>query len=169
MNSYSTIFDIDIMICCLPLYSRRKRAAPSFPASISCFFFTYLVTTCLLTRPYFLVVQPILHSLNGLNCPWTFPILSLNDALPYFTYIETGGVGRSPTTDSRENSQENREVDLPVGTLEKMKDLMISIEKAAAMLETGLRSGDIYSTNAEDYLDIDLKNSANNDENNLDQ
>lgn len=78
-------------------------------------------------------------------------------------------MGRSPTTDSRENSQENKEVDLPVGTLEKMKDLMISIEKAAAMLETGLRSGDIYSTNAEDYLDIDLKNSANNGESNLDQ
>ena len=51
-----------------------------------------------------------------------------------------------------------------------MKDLMISIEKAAAMLETGLRSGDIYSTNAEDYLDVDLKDLKNDnvDGNNLD-
>lgn len=47
---------------------------------------------------------------------------------------------------------------------------MISIEKAAAMLETGLRSGDIYSTNAEDYLDLDLKDLKNDnvDGNNLD-
>ena len=59
-------------------------------------------------------------------------------------------------------------MDLPVGTLEKMKDLMISIEKAAAMLETGLRSGDIYSTNAEDYLDMDLKDLKSNVENNSD-
>lgn len=84
--------------------------------------------------------------------------------------IETGGVGRSPTVSPQENSPENKEVDLPIGTLEKMKDLMISIEKAAAMLETGLRSGDIYSTNAEDYLDVDLKDLKNDnvDGNNLD-
>jgi hypothetical protein len=67
----------------------------------------------------------------------------------------TGGVGRSPTKDGAK--QDDNEVDLPVGTLEKMKDLMISVEKAAAMLETGLRDDDIYSTNAEDYLDVDLK------------
>lgn len=35
-----------------------------------------------------------------------------------------------------------------------MRDLMISVEKAAALLETGLKNDDIYSTNAEDYLDI---------------
>ena len=34
---------------------------------------------------------------------------------------------------------------------------MISVERAAALLETGLRNDDIYSTNAEDYVDIDLK------------
>ena len=38
-----------------------------------------------------------------------------------------------------------------------MRDLMISVERAAALLETGLRNDDIYSTNAEDYVDIDLK------------
>ena len=78
---------------------------------------------------------------------------------------ETGGVGRSPTRDEKNgNSKENKDVDLPVGTLEKMKDLMISVEKAAAMLETGLKNDDIFSTNAEDYLDVDLKNKFNKDE-----
>ena len=73
-------------------------------------------------------------------------------------WTETGGVGRSPTRDdNNENSKENKDVDLPVGTLEKMKDLMISVEKAAAMLETGLKNDDIYSTNADDYVDIDYK------------
>jgi hypothetical protein len=74
----------------------------------------------------------------------------------------TGGVGRSATKDG--SKQDDNEVDLPVGTLEKMKDLMISVEKAAAMLETGLKDDDIYSTNAEDYLDVDLKTLSNKEE-----
>lgn len=47
--------------------------------------------------------------------------------------IETGGVGRSFIT----GEEDSKDVDLPIGTLEKMRDLMISVEKAAAMLETG--------------------------------
>ena len=42
---------------------------------------------------------------------------------------------------------------------------MISVEKAASLLETGLRNDDIYSTNAEDYIDIDIKELKNKSEN----
>ena len=110
-----------------------------------------------------LTVKPSIHIL--------LTFLHYLTTLQHFNIlIETGGVGRSPTISPQENSPENKEVDLPIGTLEKMKDLMISIEKAAAMLETGLRSGDIYSTNAEDYLDVDLRDLKNDnvDGNNLD-
>ena len=61
--------------------------------------------------------------------------------------------------------EDSEEMEVPVGTLEKMRDLMISVEKAASLLETGLRNDDIYSTNAEDYIDIDIKELKNKSEN----
>ena len=83
-------------------------------------------------------------------------LLYFNACFSSFYFIAaTGGVGRSPLVKEEE---ESKDVDLPIGTLEKMRDLMISVEKAASLLETGLRHDDIYSTNAEDYADVDKKN-----------
>ena len=42
---------------------------------------------------------------------------------------------------------------VPIGTLAKMKDILISLEKVRSILVTGLNlESDLYSTNPEDYM-----------------
>jgi hypothetical protein len=64
------------------------------------------------------------------------------------------------TLDTRPNAQKKAEV--PVGTIEKMKDILVSIDRVAAMLRTGLKGDgeDLYSTRPEDYLDLGVDSDA---------
>lgn len=56
--------------------------------------------------------------------------------------------------DSKVSKKKKKKTELPVGTLEKMKDIQKDVEQIRNMLKTGLKNEDYYSTLPEDYSPI---------------
>lgn len=48
---------------------------------------------------------------------------------------------------------EDVKVELPVGVVEQMKDILLDVQAIQRRLKTGLSSGALYSTDKEDYVD----------------
>ena len=61
------------------------------------------------------------------------------------------------STDSNRDSlgehETKREVQLPVGVVEQMKDILLDVQAVLDRLKTGMHDGDVYSTDKGDYAD----------------
>ena len=56
-------------------------------------------------------------------------------------------------SDSLREDGAKREVQLPVGVVEQMKDILLDVQAVLDRLKTGMHDGDVYSTDKGDYAD----------------
>lgn len=56
-------------------------------------------------------------------------------------------------SDSQSEDGTKREVQLPVGVVEQMKDILLDVQAVLDRLKTGMHDGDVYSTDKGDYAD----------------
>lgn len=77
--------------------------------------------------------------------------------------------GRKPSVaggNNRGGGRNDGRGGVPVGTIERMRDILLSVERVSKTLETGLKDEtDLYSTNAEDYLPTDTSKNADTGDN----
>ena len=56
-------------------------------------------------------------------------------------------------SNSQSEDGTKREVQLPVGVVEQMKDILLDVQAVLDRLKTGMHDGDVYSTDKGDYAD----------------
>jgi len=55
--------------------------------------------------------------------------------------------------DSQREDEANKYVQLPVGVVEQMKDILMDVQAILEKLKTGMHDGEVYSTDKGDYAD----------------